>query len=92
MINLSLTVGSGAGNVMGISGTLTDEELKKLQSMKIPSIFTNGNKIAFFGIGQNANSTYEFKLMLYQTDPQGAIIVYSNDTPVEETINIKALG
>ena len=92
MINLSLTVGAGAGNVTGISGTLTDEELQKIQSMKIPSLFTNGYDIAFFGLSQTKSSAYYFKLMLYHIGPEGAINVYNNESPVNETISIKALG
>ena len=90
-VNLSLTVGSGSGNVTGISGTLNEEELQKLQSMKIPTLFTNGNIIAFFGISQGTSKTYRFNLMLYIKNPEGEIGVYNNHSPVKESISIKSL-
>lgn len=90
-VNLSLTVGAGAGDVTGISGTLTAEELQKLQSMKIPTLFTDGYTIAFFGLSQTSSTAYNFNLMLYTRNPQGEIIVYSNESPVNESISIKSL-
>lgn len=90
-VNLSLAVGAGAGNVTDITGSLTKEELQKLQSMKIPTLFTDGNIIAFFGLSQTSSTAYNFNLMLYTKNPQGEIIVYNNDAPVSASISIKSL-
>lgn len=89
-VNLSLTVGAGSGSVIGIAGKLTKEELKKLQSMKIPSVFTNERYVAFFGIGKSTIS-YTFNLMLYAPNPQGEFTIFNNESPVAVPVNIKSL-
>lgn len=89
-VSLSLTVGAVSGNVIGISGTLTKEEVQKLQSMKIPSTFANESYVAFFGIGKTPTQ-YTFNLILYAQNAQGELAVLNNETQVDIPINIKSL-
>lgn len=89
-VSLSLTVGAVSGNVIGISGTLTKEEVQKLQSMKIPSTFANESYVAFFGIGKTPTQ-YTFNLILYAQNAQGELTVVDNKTQVAIPINIKSL-
>lgn len=89
-ISLSLTVGAVSGNVIGISGTLTKEELQELQSMKIPSTFSNESYVAFFGISKTPTQ-YTFNLILYAQDAQGELTVVNNKTQVDIPISIKSL-
>nr|DAF89257.1 MAG TPA: hypothetical protein [Siphoviridae sp. ct6GI21] len=89
-ISLSLTVGAVSGNVIGIAGTLTKEELQKLQSMKIPSTLANESYVAFFGISKTPTQ-YTFNLILYAQNEQGELAVVNNKTQVAIPISIKSL-